>query len=138
MRIAVPIWEDKVSPVLDTATKLLILETLDQNEISRAEALLNEQEIPKRCFRIRKLDIDVLICGAVSRHFSEMLSVSGVNIITGISGAVEEIIKAYFDGTLNQSKYLLPGCKKVNLGQKGKPLFQKKSIKKKRGSKLKL
>ena len=112
MKIAVPIWENKVSPVLDTAAKLLIVETLNQNEIGRTEAFLDELEISRRCFRIRKLNIDVLICGAVSRAFSDMLAVSGIHVIPGIAGPVEEILGAYFSGALNQSKFLMPGCKK--------------------------
>jgi len=122
MRIAVPIWEDKVSPVLDTAAKLLILEILDQKNTSRTEAFLNEQEISKRCFRIQKLDIDVLICGAISRPFSERLAAAGINIIPGISGAVEEIVAAYFGGTLNQAKYAMPGCRQQQTGSVKKPL----------------
>ena len=133
MKIAVPIWGGKVSPVLDTASKLLILETLDQNKICRTEAPLNEQEISRRCFRIQKLDIDVLICGAVSWPFSERLAASGINIIPGISGTVEEILEAYFGGTLNQSKFLMPGCKKIKAGQKNRQLSLKKSFKKKKG-----
>lgn len=127
MRIAVPIWEDKVSPVLDTAAKLLILETLDKKKISRTEAFLNEPEISKRCFRIQKLDIDVLICGAISRPFSERLAAAGINIIPGISGAVEEIVAAYFCGMLHQSKYLMPGCRQRQTGPINKPLSFKRS-----------
>lgn len=128
MKIAVPIWEDKVSPVLDTAAKLLIVETLNQNEIGRTEALLDELEISRRCFRIRKLKIDVLICGAVSRTFSDMLAASGIHIIPGISGAVEEIVAAYFGGTLNQSKYLMPGCRQKQTSPISKPLPFKKTF----------
>jgi predicted Fe-Mo cluster-binding NifX family protein len=117
MKIAVPIWEDKVSPVLDTAAKLLIIETLNQNEIGRTEALLDELEISRRCFRIRKLNIDVLICGAVSRTLSDILAASGIHIIPGIAGPVEEILGAYFSGALNQSKFLMPGCKKTDGGK---------------------
>jgi len=109
MRIALPIWEDKISPVLDTASRLLILETMDQKKFSRKEAALEEKEISRRCFRIRKLGVDLLICGAVSRSFSDLLQASGVNIIPGISGAVEDILDAYFKGNLNQPKFLMPG-----------------------------
>jgi len=49
MRIAVPIWEDKVSPVLDTASKLLIIESETQKEVSRFEAFLLEQD-KNHCF----------------------------------------------------------------------------------------
>jgi predicted Fe-Mo cluster-binding NifX family protein len=110
--------------VLDTAAKLLILETLDQRNISRTEAFLNEQEISKRCFCIQNLGIDVLICGAVSRPFSDILAAAGINIIPGISGAVEEIVAAYFGGTLNQAKFLMPGCRHIqaSTGHKLPPL----------------
>jgi len=118
MRIAVPIWEDKVSPVLDTASRLLILQTLDRGEISRIEADLSEHDISRRCYRIRMLEVDVLICGAISRSFSDLLEASGIEIVPGISGDIEDILTAYFEGTLNQSKFLMPGCKK---GPKGNP-----------------
>ena len=112
MRIAVPIWEDKISPVLDTASRLLILEPMDQKKFSRKEAELEDKDISRRCFRIRKLGVDVVICGAVSRPFSDLLQASGVQLIQGISGDVEDILKAYFKGKLNQPQFLMPGFKR--------------------------
>ena len=111
MRIIIPIWEDKVSPVLDTASKLLILDTSDGERISRTETLLDEQDISRRCFRIKKLGADIIICGAVSRPFSERLKASGIRMIQGISGKTEEILNAYFNGNLQQPKFLMPGCR---------------------------
>ena len=110
MRIVVPIWNDKVSPVLDTASRLLVLDTGIDNRVSRSEAYLDEQDISRRCFRIRKLGADVLICGAVSRSFSDLLAANGIRVIPGIAGCIEEILEAYFNGTLDQSKFLMPGC----------------------------
>jgi predicted Fe-Mo cluster-binding NifX family protein len=114
MRIAVSIWENKVSPVLDMATKLLIVEQGVQKEESHFEVYLIKQEISQRCSFIRALEIDVLICGAVSRQFSRMLKASGINIISGISGPVKDVLKAYFHGNLLQPKFLMPGCKSNN------------------------
>jgi predicted Fe-Mo cluster-binding NifX family protein len=114
MRIAVSIWEDKVSPVLDTATKLLITESKIQKKGSRFEVFLIKKDMSQRCSFIRKLEIDVLICGAVSRLFSEMLRASGIKIISGISGPVEDVLEAYLNGDLPQPKFLMPGCKSNN------------------------
>ena len=127
MKIAVPIWDDKVSPVLDTASKLLILETNDQKKFSLKEADLKEIDISRRCFRIRKLGVDLLICGAVSRSFSDLLKASGIDIIPGISGGIEDILEAYFKGTLIQSKFLMPGCRNNRTGKKNRPLGSKRS-----------
>lgn len=109
MRIAIPIWEDKVSPVLDTAERLLIVEIQNKKESSRFEIYLHGQDISRRCFSIRELEVDILICGAISRSFSSMLMASGVNIIPGISGLAVNVLNAYIKGTLFDSKFLMPG-----------------------------
>jgi predicted Fe-Mo cluster-binding NifX family protein len=114
MRIAVPIWEDKVSPVLDTATKLLITESGTQNKGPRFEVYLIKKDISQRCSFIRKLEIDVLICGAVSRPFSKILKASGIKVISGISGSAEDVLEAYLSGNLLQPKFLMPGHKSNN------------------------
>jgi predicted Fe-Mo cluster-binding NifX family protein len=112
MRIAVPIWEDRVSPVLDTASRLLIIELEDQREASRFETLLDEQDIYRRCVRIKRLGIDILICGAISCPFLRMLMVSGIKIIYGISGNTEDVLEAYFCGAINHTKFLMPGFRR--------------------------
>ena len=114
MRIAVSIWGDKVSPVLDTATKLLVTESETQKKGSRFEVYLIKKDMSQRCSFIKKLEIDVLICGAVSRLFSGMLKASGVKIISGISGPAEDVLEAYLNGDFPQPKFLMPGCKNSN------------------------
>ena len=135
MRIAVPIWDDKVSPVLDTAAKLLILEESDREKTSRTEADLKEYDISRRCYRIRMLEVDVLICGAVSRSFADLLKAAGIDIISGLSGDIEDILQAYFSGTLNQSKFLMPGCRKDPVGKDNRSRGFKKSTQKARREK---
>ncbi|MBW2605492.1 MAG: NifB/NifX family molybdenum-iron cluster-binding protein [Deltaproteobacteria bacterium] len=111
MRVAISIWEDKISPVLDTAAKLLIIDDKNQKESSRFEADLLEQDMSRRCSFIKKLDLDVLICGAVSRQFLEMLKASGIKIISGISGPAEDVLEAYLQGALLHSGFFMPGNK---------------------------
>ena len=78
MRIAIPIWEDKVSPVLDTALRLLIIEVEDHKESSRFTCHIDEQNLARRCTRIKGLDVDTVICGAISHLFLRMLMASGI------------------------------------------------------------
>ncbi|MBK5100859.1 MAG: NifB/NifX family molybdenum-iron cluster-binding protein, partial [Desulfobacteraceae bacterium] len=98
MKIAIPVWEDKVSPVLDTASTLLIVEVEDQKEASRFEKFLDAHDLSLRCLKIKDLGIDILICGAISRQFSDMLTASGMDIIPWISGHPEDVLKAYLQG----------------------------------------
>jgi predicted Fe-Mo cluster-binding NifX family protein len=112
LRIAISIWEDKISPVLDTASRLLIIDAETQKISSRFEADLFEQDLYQRCSFIRKLDIDVLICGAVSRQFSGMLKASGIKIISGISGPAEDVLDVFLRGALLHSGFFMPGSER--------------------------
>jgi predicted Fe-Mo cluster-binding NifX family protein len=117
MRIAVPIWNDKISPVFDTASRLLIINTKNLSEVERFETYLGEKDISKRCLLIHDLKVNVLICGAISRSFSMLLMSAGINVISGISGLADDVLKAYLHGYLANSKYLMPGCKTNHLTQ---------------------
>jgi predicted Fe-Mo cluster-binding NifX family protein len=112
MRIAIPIWEDKLSPVLDTASRLMIVEEVDGSESSRFEIYMDEEDLSRRCVRIQGIGVDILICGAVSRPFLRMLRASGITIIPEIAGQVDDVLRAYFQGTLLHSGFLMPGCRR--------------------------
>ena len=117
MRIAISIWGDKISPVLDTASKLLVIDDKTQKESSRFEAKLLDQDMSQRCSIIRGLDLDVLICGAISRQFREMLKACGIKIISGISGPAEDVLNAHLQGALLHSGFFMPGSKRNHLDQ---------------------
>jgi len=121
MKIAIPVWGDKVSPVLDTASRLLIVEVVDQREASRFETYLDEQDMSRRCVRIRGLGVDTLICGAISRGFSKILEASGIHIVPGISGHPEDVLDAYVNGNLFKSKFFMPGYQRSDYMQTKKP-----------------
>ncbi len=111
MKIAIPVWEGKVSPVFDTASRLLILNVENNKELSRIETYLDENEdLSRRCFRVQELNVDILICGAISRHFQRILVSGGIDVIPWISGAAEEVLTAYLEGNLFLPKFLMPGC----------------------------
>ena len=126
MKIAIPVWENKVSPVLDTASRLMVVELKEGGPMSRFEIYLDERDMSRRCLRIQDLCVDTLICGAVTRHFSEMLKASGIELIQGISGQPEAVLNAYLDGTLAHSKYLMPGSNMVEFHDRPKPMDSKK------------
>lgn len=109
MRLAFPVWENRISPVLDTATRLLVVEIKDHGELSRSEIHLDEKDVSRKCRRIRSLGVNGLICGAVTRRLSNMLKESGIHIVPGISGHPDEVLNACLRGSLAHPKFLMPG-----------------------------
>ena len=115
MRIGIPVWEDRISPVLDTTSRMLLIGLDNRGEIWRGEIHLGNQGLSQRCSCIENAGVEILICGAVSRPFSEILLASGINLISGISGYAEDVLRAYLQGNLTHPKFLMPGCKRRRL-----------------------
>lgn len=110
MKIGIPVWNSWVSPVFDTANKLLVVEIDQSREAGRSEEFIPEVMIPQRAKRVLDLGINVLICNAISLPLARILSAGGPQVIAWRSGPVEEIIKAYLDGRLSQPRFTMPGC----------------------------
>ena len=112
MRIAIPVWNEKVSPVFDTAARVLVLQYKGSQEVSRTETFLEGQDLYSRCHRLKALEVDILICGAISKCYYMMLCKSaGIRVIPWISGSLEEVLEAFLAGTLMDTKFLMPGCR---------------------------
>jgi len=135
MRIAVPIWEDKISPLLDTASRLLIVEVDGSKEEDRFVTELIEQGLPQRCLRIQNMGVNVLICGAITRPFLRMLMAGGMDIIPGVSGNPEDVLAAYLKGTLYHERFLMPGFRRHKFGRRNGLTVFKMSCKRRRKEK---
>jgi predicted Fe-Mo cluster-binding NifX family protein len=119
MKVAVTVWEDSVSTVCDFCSRLLIFE-IEANEAKNPLPLTFETQVwPARVNRIRDLGVGVLLCGAVSRPLERLLATAGVEVIGWLCGPVEEIIRAYLDGGLSDTRFALPGFGQCN-GRRGR------------------
>jgi len=112
MRIAIPVWGEKVSPLLDAASRLLIVETDQGSEIARFQMALDEGEPNRKVRRITEMGVDVLICGAVSDSVLRALVSTGIRIISDISGHAGDVVDSFLRGSTFDSRLLMPGCKR--------------------------
>ena len=109
-RIAIPTWNGTVSPVFDTASRLLVVEVGEEGECSRFETDISEHFLPSKSIRLTGLGIDTLICGAISRPLTYMITTAGIKLIPWISGQVEDVLQAFLTGTLLDIRFMMPGC----------------------------
>jgi predicted Fe-Mo cluster-binding NifX family protein len=112
MKIAIPVWQDKISGVFDFADKLTLAEIQDRTEKSRVELPMPDEPISQKAGRLKELDVDVLICGAISKPLAFLIISSGIKIIPFVSGEFDEVLRAYMDGRLTDSRFLMPGCRR--------------------------
>ena len=109
MRIAIPIWDDRVSSAFDFAHRLLLVDIERGCEIKRKEISLLPESIPEKANRLKTLGVKVLICGAISRSLASQVMASGIRVLPYVVGQVDEILGAYLTGKLVQPQFALPG-----------------------------
>jgi predicted Fe-Mo cluster-binding NifX family protein len=109
MRIAIPTWNGRISPVFDTASRVLVAEVDESKECSRFETDISEQFLPSKTIRLAELGVNTLICGAISGQCAYMVKSKGIELIPWISGQVEEVLQAFLRGTLFDTQFLMPG-----------------------------
>lgn len=97
---------------MDSAGQLLVVEYVDNREVSRKVVGIPQANIQTRVRFISDLGIDHLICGAISRQFEQILSASGVRTSPWLGGNVDDLIAAHSRGTLQNDSFFLPGCRR--------------------------
>ena len=110
MRIAIPILDSCVSPAFDFSHRLLLVEFEDGREARRSEAVLVPESSVQRAGRLRDLEVNTLICGALSRDLARSVTGVGIEILAYVSGPIDEVLKAYITGHLADQRFALPGC----------------------------
>jgi predicted Fe-Mo cluster-binding NifX family protein len=110
VKLAVTTWQGRVSPLLDGARRILLLELDRGKVISRAEHKLRSEEPLQKAEQLAELSVDALICGAVSRPLAEFISRRGIRLVPFVAGEIEEVIAAYLAGNLPCPGLAMPGC----------------------------
>jgi predicted Fe-Mo cluster-binding NifX family protein len=111
MKVAIPHWQDRVSPVFDAATRLVLIEMADGRECGRADWTLVATDPAQRAGELSRSGTDVLICGAISRPLEMAVTSEGIQVIAQVCGKVEEVLKAFAEDRLSDPVFLMPGCR---------------------------
>jgi predicted Fe-Mo cluster-binding NifX family protein len=111
MKIGMSIWEDSISTVFDTADQLLVLEIDGTNDRKQALVKLSTADVAGRANELKEKQIEVLICGAISRPLEASLTSLGIRVYGFVRGPVEEVFAAYQKGNLDHAVFAMPGCR---------------------------
>jgi predicted Fe-Mo cluster-binding NifX family protein len=108
-RVAIPVFESCVSPVLDTCQRMVVVDIEKSGEIERQELSLCKMPIHERIEVISRWGIRKIICAGVSDVMCRFLAGKDIVLISGIAGEIEKIINAYICNRLNDACFVMPG-----------------------------
>jgi predicted Fe-Mo cluster-binding NifX family protein len=112
-RIAIPIFQSRISPVLDTCNDLALVDLSEAGVVQRATVSLKTLTPGERAAVMSRQGVEKIICAGVSGLMIACIVSCGMNVISGISGEVEQVIAAYQQDQLDQDRFRMPGGKKT-------------------------
>ena len=110
MKVAIPEWQGRVSPVFDVSTHLLVADVEDARVVDQNAVRLDSEGLHARVAEVTRVGVEVLICGAISWPLEVTLLGSGIDVIPHTCGEVQQVLASFAANRLDQNAFLMPGC----------------------------
>ncbi len=111
MKVAIPIWNQRISPVFDTACRVIVVDLVEGREASREEHDISGFSPAERARELQELGIDMLVCGAVSNRQARLIDSMNIAVVPWVSAEIEELLAALRSGSIGEKDFLMPGCR---------------------------
>jgi predicted Fe-Mo cluster-binding NifX family protein len=112
MKAAFSVWDKRISPVFDVSKNFLVLEIEEGTVNATSEVILMEDVPVRKISRLNDMNIEDLVCGAISRPLAETALAFGIKVFSFTAGDVEYVIEAYLAGNLSDPALSMPGCRR--------------------------
>ena len=120
MKLAIPEFHGRVSPVFDCCQRLLVIDTTMEGPDRIVSHDWSELVCVKRPDRLSEMGVKTLLCGGISTDLAREIEAAGVQVIPWISGEIGEVFDAYLEGRLPDPLLTMPGCHRVRYMGKGR------------------
>ncbi|MCH5373187.1 MAG: hypothetical protein JJ992_04380 [Planctomycetes bacterium] len=101
MKVAIPMFGNRVSPRLDCAPAFLVVTLENDQSIKREEFAATSWAPHERTGYLIDLRVDAVICGGIDWCSAETLQRQGIVLYGGVTGDIEEAVAALVRGELN-------------------------------------
>lgn len=110
MKIAIPHWQGRVSPVFDASDAIVLIDIESGREQKRENFRLASHDPVRRAQEVATLGAEVVLCGAVSRTLERALNGAGIEVKGFVCGDLEALVEAFLAGTLSDPCFQMPGA----------------------------
>jgi predicted Fe-Mo cluster-binding NifX family protein len=109
-KAAFSVWDDRIAPVFDVARQMLLVEAKSGRIITETEKTIGDDFPLRRAHCLAELGVEVLVCGAISRHLAEAIAAYGIRVIPFVAGELGEVKRAWLSGGGDFRRFAMPGC----------------------------
>ena len=116
MNAAFSIWEDRIAPVFDTATQLVIVAGKREGHPPTLVSIPSTSPVSVVALLLER-HVSALICGAISRPIHDAISTRNIEVHPFVTGKLDTVIRAWRTGGLDEDRFRMPGCGQANGGR---------------------
>ena len=111
LRIAFAVWNDRIAPVFDVVREVHLTD-FESGRVVREETGSPPagRVADGKGGWLAERKVDVLVCGAISRPLQSVVAGYGIQVVPFVAGNLQEITRAWLDGTLESGRFVMPGC----------------------------
>jgi predicted Fe-Mo cluster-binding NifX family protein len=110
MRLAIPEFNGRVSPVFDFCRRLVVIEVEKDGPLEQYKVDWSFPDACNRADRLEELKIDALLCGGISSELAGDVARKGIRVFPWISGRIQEVLDAFLTNRLPDPRLTMPGC----------------------------
>jgi len=92
MKIAVPLFGERVAPHFGASSKILLVETIGETTTRKTIWDVGERGAMEIARRLAASGVDTLICGGIERTHKQWLTLQGVHVVDNQKGAAQELL----------------------------------------------
>lgn len=112
MKIAIAAYQNRIAAILESADRLIILESPIRLDSPRQTILLPNQSINILLNHLQREGIQSLICGAATGWQQHWLEANAIQICCWMTGEIDPVIEALANENLDSPHFLMPGCRR--------------------------
>jgi hypothetical protein len=119
MKVAVTIWENRISPVADSAREVLVLNIEGQSVLGRHHEHFNDDSPFYRARKLADLGVKTFICGAISDFYRGLVEGYDIRLIPFVHGQIDEVLDAFLRNALVNPRFVMRGYLRRSMRENG-------------------
>ena len=100
MKVAIPNLGGEVTPCFEYTAGITIYEVHKNRVVAKTDFTLRSEEELDRVRLLRDQGVSVLICSGIQAAHEDLLTASGIQVISWVSGKADEVLHLFLENTL--------------------------------------
>jgi predicted Fe-Mo cluster-binding NifX family protein len=105
MKVAIPLFRDRISPRFDVCPEVWIVELRDGEVINQEMWPIGSFDLQQRLDQLASKRVDKVICGGIDSFCMDHLGNMGIEVIHNVAGEARKALSLFMRGVLRPGFY---------------------------------